>query len=155
MSEWFKELVLKTSDSQEPWVRIPLSPPPFSPTTESLAERSTCRSTQVAIRGSPAKGVDRETGARVRIPPSAPSRSKLCIACSDLFYESERTHVATPPFYPANAALICGVRETRVWSGASFSSIQVNQKRTSIWMSSFDWCPFDLLCKSPACGGFY
>ena len=27
MSEWFKELVLKTSDSQEPWVRIPLSPP--------------------------------------------------------------------------------------------------------------------------------
>ena len=72
MSEWFKELVLKTSDSQEPWVRIPLSPPPFSPTTESLAERSTCRSTQVAIRGSPAKGVDRETGARVRIPPSAP-----------------------------------------------------------------------------------
>ena len=31
MSEWFKELVLKTSDSQEPWVRIPLSPPLFSP----------------------------------------------------------------------------------------------------------------------------
>ena len=30
MSEWFKELVLKTSDSQEPWVRIPLSPPLFS-----------------------------------------------------------------------------------------------------------------------------
>ena len=94
VSERFKELVLKTSDSQEPWVRIPLSPPPFSPTTESLAERSTCRSTQVAIRGSPAKGVDRETGARVRIPPSAPSRSKLCIACSDLFYKSERTHAA-------------------------------------------------------------
>ena len=31
MSEWFKELVLKTSDSQEPWVRIPLSPPLISP----------------------------------------------------------------------------------------------------------------------------
>ena len=30
MSEWFKELVLKTSDSQEPWVRIPLSPPQIS-----------------------------------------------------------------------------------------------------------------------------
>ncbi len=29
MSEWFKEPVLKTGDSQEPWVRIPLSPPPF------------------------------------------------------------------------------------------------------------------------------
>ena len=66
----------------------------FSLSTEYAAERSTCRSTQVAIRGSPAKGVDRETGARVRIPPSAPSRSKLCIACSDLFYKSERTHAA-------------------------------------------------------------
>ena len=27
VSEGFKELVLKTSDSQEPWVRIPPSPP--------------------------------------------------------------------------------------------------------------------------------
>ena len=27
MSERFMELVLKTSDSKEPWVRIPLSPP--------------------------------------------------------------------------------------------------------------------------------
>ena len=27
MSEWFKEPVLKTGDSKEPWVRIPLSPP--------------------------------------------------------------------------------------------------------------------------------
>ena len=31
MSEWFKEPVLKTGDSKEPWVRIPLSPPPFIP----------------------------------------------------------------------------------------------------------------------------
>ncbi|SBW02294.1 hypothetical protein KL86CLO1_11624 [uncultured Eubacteriales bacterium] len=29
MSEWFKEPVLKTGDSKEPWVRIPLSPPSF------------------------------------------------------------------------------------------------------------------------------
>ena len=102
MSEWFKELVLKTSDSQEPWVRIPLSPPRRSklhiprfrltakarsfrcfsfPNRNRLRwvaiwgppaaafERSPklhissfhlqpCRSTQVAIRGSPAKGVD-------------------------------------------------------------------------------------------------
>ncbi len=29
VSEWFKELVLKTSDSQEPRVRIPSSPPPL------------------------------------------------------------------------------------------------------------------------------
>ena len=27
MSEWFKEPVLKTGDSKEPWVRIPPSPP--------------------------------------------------------------------------------------------------------------------------------
>ena len=27
VSERFKELVLKTSDSKEPWVRIPSSPP--------------------------------------------------------------------------------------------------------------------------------
>ena len=33
MSEWFKELVLKTSDSLcGPWVRIPLSPPENSHT---------------------------------------------------------------------------------------------------------------------------
>ena len=36
MSEWFKELVLKTSDSQEPWVRIPLSPPFFLSRNEIL-----------------------------------------------------------------------------------------------------------------------
>ena len=58
-------------------------------------------------RGSPAKGVDGEIRARVRIPPSAPSRSKLCIACSDLFYKSERAHAAAPPFQIATAALGC------------------------------------------------
>ncbi len=40
MSEWFKELVLKTSDSKEPWVRIPPSPPFYI--------NSACRSTQEA-----------------------------------------------------------------------------------------------------------
>ena len=34
----------------------------------------------------------------VRVPPPAPRRSKLCIACSDLFCKSERTHSAAPPF---------------------------------------------------------
>ncbi len=57
MSEWFKELVLKTSDSQEPWVRIPLSPPLISPKMKQVFDLQPCRSTQVAIRGSPAKGV--------------------------------------------------------------------------------------------------
>ena len=32
-----------------------------------------------------------------------PRRSKLCIACSDLFYKSERTHTVVPPFQTANA----------------------------------------------------
>ena len=36
-------------------------------------------------------------------------RSKLCIACSDLFYKSERTHAAAPPFQTANASLVCGL----------------------------------------------
>ena len=65
MSEWFKELVLKTSDSQEPWVRIPLSPPCRSKRRLFCIFQNSihrfylqpCRSTQVAIRGSPAKGV--------------------------------------------------------------------------------------------------
>ncbi len=34
----------------------------------------------------------------VRIHPPPPHRSKLCIACSDLFYKSERAHAAAPPF---------------------------------------------------------
>ena len=34
----------------------------------------------------------------VRVPSGAPRRSKLYIACSDLFYKSERAHAAAPPF---------------------------------------------------------
>ena len=33
----------------------------------------------------------------VRVPPPAPRRSKLYIACSDLFYKSERAHAAAGP----------------------------------------------------------
>ena len=36
----------------------------------------------------------------VRARSPAPSRSKLCIACSDFFQKSERTHSAAPPFQP-------------------------------------------------------
>ena len=36
VSERFKELVLKTSDSKEPWVRIPPSPPNFVSCKASL-----------------------------------------------------------------------------------------------------------------------
>ena len=38
---------------------------------------------------------------------------------------------------------------------ASFLSTPDNKKRTSKRMSSFYWCLFDLLCKSPACSGSY
>ena len=35
-------------------------------------------------------------------PVSTTCRSKLCIACSDFFQKSERTHAAAPPFQTAN-----------------------------------------------------
>lgn len=69
MSERLMELVLKTRDvSRHPWVRIPLSPPELN----ILFILRLRRSTQAGRRGAPAKGVGRETGARVRIPPSPP-----------------------------------------------------------------------------------
>ena len=68
VSEWFKELVLKTSDTQVPRVRISSSPPHFF----HIFHNSVWRSTQVGRRGAPAKGVGRETGARVQISPSPP-----------------------------------------------------------------------------------
>ena len=41
----------------------------------------------------------------VRVPSGVPRRSKRCIACSDLFYKSERAHAAAPPFQIEPAAL--------------------------------------------------
>ena len=42
----------------------------------------------------------------VRVPPPAPSRSKLCIACSDFFLQkSEHAHAAAPPFQIEPSAL--------------------------------------------------
>ena len=65
VSERFKELVLKTSDAKAPRVRISASPP-----LQFYIQIR--RSTQVGRRGAPAKGVGRETGARVQISPSPP-----------------------------------------------------------------------------------
>ena len=62
MSERFKELVLKTSD--------PERDRGFE--SHPLRHEKVWRSTQVGLRGAPAKGIDRVTGARVRIPPSPP-----------------------------------------------------------------------------------
>ena len=42
---------------------------------------------------------------RREIPSGVPRRSKLCIACSDLFYKSERAHAAAPPFQIEPTAL--------------------------------------------------
>lgn len=40
----------------------------------------------------------------VRFPSGVPRRSKLCIACSDLFYKSERAHAAAPPLQTKSVA---------------------------------------------------
>ena len=60
-------------------------------------------------------------GPWVRIPPSPPRRSKLCIACSDFFQTSERVHAAAPPFQTANAALVCGLMKRMLRRGCIFS----------------------------------
>ena len=44
-------------------------------------------------------------GVPVRVRSPAPRRSKLYIACSDLFYKSERAHAAAPPHQIEPAAL--------------------------------------------------
>ena len=58
----------------------------------------------------------------VRVAPLGPRRSKLCIACSDFFQKSERTHAAAPPFKTANAALVCGLMKRRLRRGRNFSA---------------------------------
>ena len=72
MSEWFKELVLKTSDAKAPRVRISASPPYLFLNSFLLNSEKYSR----GRRGAPAKGVGRESGARVQIPPSPPPLSK-------------------------------------------------------------------------------
>ncbi len=54
---------------KHPWVRIPLSPPNLHRRTSLFCVMEKYPSGR---RGSPAKGVGRETGARVQIPPSPP-----------------------------------------------------------------------------------
>ena len=84
MSEWFKELVLKTSDSQEPWVRIPPSPPyrhqPKAKLNKRIILFAHLENYSRGRRGAPAKGVGWVTAARVQIPHSPPGKgqSKDC-----------------------------------------------------------------------------
>ena len=61
---------MKTSDAKAPRVRISASPPFIF--LQKLNIKEIRRSTQVGRRGAPAKGVGRESGARVQIPPSPP-----------------------------------------------------------------------------------
>ena len=74
VSERFKELVLKTSDSKEPRVRIPSSPP-FSilAAKKNIGLGYHLEMYSSWWRGAPAKGVGWETGARVRVSPSPPN----------------------------------------------------------------------------------
>ena len=74
-----------------PWVRIPPFPPwKFHIGVQNRIDRRTLiavwRSTQAGRRGAPAKGVGRETGARVRIPPSPPCKSSRFYKREDLFF---------------------------------------------------------------------
>ena len=73
---------------KHPWVRIPLSPPHFFQMYPVFGMQKY----PSGRRGSPAKGVGRETVARVQIPPSAPIRRKRYIACGGSFISSE--HIA-------------------------------------------------------------
>ena len=72
VSEWFKELVLKTSDAKAPRVRISASPPFFILIPFLNSEKYSR-----GRRGAPAKGVGRESGARVQISPSPPEKTQF------------------------------------------------------------------------------
>ena len=80
VSEWFKELVLKTSDSQEPWVRIPPSPPyrhqPKAKLNKRIILFAHLENYSRGRRGAPAKGVGWVTAARVQIPHSPPGKGQ-------------------------------------------------------------------------------
>ena len=79
VSEWFKELVLKTSDAKAPRVRISASPPFFIFNILSCFltrhEKTLMEKYSRGRRGAPAKGVGRATGARVQISPTPPLKN--------------------------------------------------------------------------------
>ena len=75
MSERLKEPVLKTGDAQ-----ASVGSNPTLSATFLFVRQSVVRYLQKypsGRRGSPAKGVGRETVARVQIPPSAPKRTEI------------------------------------------------------------------------------
>ena len=82
VSEWFKELVLKTSDAKAPRVRISASPPFFYYNLIFMNSEKYSR----GRRGAPAKGVGRATGARVQISPSPPYKKNIPFGMFFLYF---------------------------------------------------------------------
>ena len=72
MSEWLKEPVLKTGD-----VEASVGSNPTLSATLFQADLFGTQKYPSGRRGSPAKGVGRETVARVQIPPSAPKLAEF------------------------------------------------------------------------------
>ena len=82
----------KPSYGNVPWVRIPLSPP------KAGCGNPTACANWISVnplhlqkysswwRGAPAKGVGRETGARVRVSPSAPIKAIHLLMCGFYSY---------------------------------------------------------------------
>ena len=116
MSEWFKEPVLKTGDSQEPWVRIPLSPPLFRLKSESMQiDLQPCRSTQVAIRGSPAKGVAGDEPGGGSNPPFCAKRPEIQRFCWISGRFPSFLGRGSPPRGPGRGGIPCGLRGAIVY----------------------------------------
>lgn len=98
------------------------------------------------------------THVRVQVPPRAPSRSKLWIACSDLFYMSERAHAAAPPFRKkSRSAHLLGCKRPRNGSlslptfceyESSTPTAEMPKKSFSCGLDTSEWTM--LHSKSPA-----
>ncbi len=95
VSEWFKELVLKTSDAKAPRVRISASPPLLFKDSLIFYLRLIAHSAGINLymekysrgrRGAPAKGVGRATGARVQISPSPPYKKNIPFGMFFLYF---------------------------------------------------------------------
>ena len=93
----------------------------------------------------------------VRVPPPAPRRSKLHIACSDFFYKKVRVRSFRCSSF-SNRKRCAGLRfdETGALEWVHlFRQHKPKGNRASIGCPVSFWRIFDLLCKSPTCGGAY
>ena len=102
---------MKTSDSQEPWVRIPPSPPYHY--TEFNTENfkfAHLENYSRGRRGAPAKGVGWVTAARVQIPHSPPgkrdiARCLFCVICTILKSVGRHCRRVTGPLTVTDAGI--------------------------------------------------